>query len=110
MKWSEFQSKLTNWEEEKAFEGVGRHVPHFGRKAAAMPNTGQEVVLGGGVKLKIYETKKKPKINSVGWQHTRVDNKQNKQSQGRSLLQYRIPSSKTEKFIINHPLSMIKHN
>ena len=35
---------------------------------------------GGGVKLekKLRQKQKKPKINSVGSQHTRVDNKTNK--------------------------------
>ena len=37
---------------------------------------------GGGVKWKnLWNTKKKPKINSVGWQHTRVDNNKTNKAQ-----------------------------
>ena len=36
---------------------------------------------GGGKKKEIYEAKKKAQINSVGWQHKRVDNNKTNKAQ-----------------------------
>ena len=48
--------------------------------------------LGDGVKIGKFNKKKRLKINSVGWRHTRVENNKKKQSPGQSFLQHRIPS------------------
>ena len=47
---------------------------------------------GGGKTKEIYETKK-PKINSVGWQHTRVDNNKTNKAQ---TSRFYIPSEGRE--------------
>ena len=71
MSWCERISETRDDEIRSAFSGgeIGRSRETWGRGISA-----SGMSAGGGGKIGKYLKQKKPKINSIGWQHTRVDN------------------------------------